>query len=328
MASWLSGAVPPPVMAVSRPADCSALRAEALLAWRRALLASSGGTAAHLDWLLDLVGGLSWPQLQALHLHPQRSVVLARPLEELEALWWRHRRTGEPLQYLVGRCPWRDLELEVDPAVLIPRQETELLVDLALTLLPCVESDSPIQWVDLGTGSGCLALALARALPGSRGWAVDASAAAQAVAARNLAAAPAQPAPPQGAAPPAVRLLHCDWWQGLEPQWGALQLAVANPPYIPTATVAALDPMVRDHEPHLALDGGTDGLACLRVIVAGAATALAPGGLLVVEHHHDQSSEVLALATAAGLEEARAHPDLEGVARFVSARRPRSGAAR
>ena len=306
-------------MAVPRPAASPALRAEALLAWRRALLTASGGAAAHLDWLLDLAGGLPWPQLQALHLHPQRSVVLARPLGELEALWWRHRRTGEPLQYLVGRCPWRDLELEVDPAVLIPRQETELLVDLALTLLPCDASDPAFEWVDLGTGSGCVAVALARALPRSRGWAVDASPAALAVAARNLAAAGASST---------VRLLHSDWWQGLEPRWGALPLAVANPPYIPTATVAALDPMVRDHEPHLALDGGADGLASLRAIVAGAATALAPGGVLVVEHHHDQSPEVLALAAAAGLEEARAHPDLEGVARFVSARRPRSGGGR
>lgn len=323
MASWLSGAVLPPAMVPSRPVDCSALSAESLLAWRRALLAASGGEAAQLDWLLDLEGGLPWPQLQALHLHPQRSVVLARPLGQLEALWWRHRRTGEPLQYLVGRCPWRDLELEVDPAVLIPRQETELLVDLALTLLPCVEPEPAIEWVDLGTGSGCMAVALARALPRSRGWAVDASSAALAVAARNLAAA-ASPA----AAAPSVQLLHSDWWQGLEPRWGALQLAVANPPYIPTATVAALDPIVRDHEPHLALDGGADGLACLRAIVAGAAAGLAPGGVLVVEHHHDQSALVLALAAAAGLEEARAHRDLEGVARFVSARRPRSGAGR
>lgn len=320
----------PPAMAVSRAADGAAvdadgaaLRAEALLAWRRALLAASGGTAAQLDWLLDQAGGLGWPQLQALHLHPQRSVVLARPLAELEALWWRHRRTGEPLQYLVGRCPWRDLELAVDPAVLIPRQETELLVDHALALLPAAGTASEIEWVDLGTGSGCLALALARALPRSRGWAVDASPAALAVAARNFAAAAASAGATaaEGAIAP-VQLRQSDWWQALEPRWGRLQLAVANPPYIPTATVAALDPIVRDHEPRLALDGGVDGLDCLRQIVAGAAAALAPGGLLVVEHHHDQSAAVLALAAAAGLESGRAHRDLEGVARFVSARRP------
>ncbi|MFM7314119.1 MAG: protein-(glutamine-N5) methyltransferase, release factor-specific, partial [Cyanobium sp.] len=139
------------------------LRATDLLAWRRSMLQVEGSgpaSPADLDWLLDLAGGVRWPLLQSLRLHPDRTVALARPLDELEALWRRHRRSSEPLQYLVGICPWRDLELSVAPGVLIPRQETEQLAALALALAPISPAGSPLLWADLGTGSGCLALAL------------------------------------------------------------------------------------------------------------------------------------------------------------------------
>jgi release factor glutamine methyltransferase len=99
-----------------------------------------------------------------------------------------------------------------------------------------------------------------------------------------------------------------------------LELVVSNPPYIPTAVWAALDPVVREHEPALALDGGADGLDALRAIAKGAAVALAPGGLLLLEHHHDQSEAVMALLAAAGLEQVQAHVDLEGHRRFATAR--------
>lgn len=341
------------------------LSAAELLAWRRSMLAiegSGGGSAAGLDWLLDLAGGISWPALQSLWLHPQRRVALKRSLQELEALWRRHRLHAEPLQYLVGRCPWRDLELSVAPGVLIPRQETELLLELALGLVPLSRASSPLCWADLGTGSGCLAVALARALPRSIGLAVDASPEALRQAAANLMALlppgsllEARDCPPAQAAAavtrvsgddsaagaagvatrdqhsegdllaPGVRLRQGSWWQAIEPWWGTLQLVVSNPPYIPTAVLAELEPVVREHEPALALDGGTDGLEAIRAIAAGAEAALAPGGVLLLEHHHDQSESVLGLLMAAGLEDCRAHSDLEGVLRFASARRPRGG---
>ncbi len=281
-----------------------------LLEWRRRLL-DQGGAAADFDWLLDLGGGLRWSQLQSLWCHPQATVRLDRPLEALEALWRRHRHTHEPLQYLVGRCPWRDLELPVAPGVLIPRQETELLVDLALELR---RPGRPIaRWADLGTGSGCLAIALARSLPTSRGFAVEASAQALTQADANLARWDLQRR---------VTLLAGDWWQPLEAWWGELDLVVSNPPYIPSAILAGLEPVVRDHEPRQALDGGPDGLTALRSIVAGALQALAPGGLLLLEHHHDQSEAVGELLRAAGLERLAVHADLEGRTRFASASRP------
>jgi len=299
--------------------DCTELPASDLLAWRRELLASTGGARADLDWLLDLGGGLRWPELQSLHLHSARMVGLSQPLAQLEDLWRRHRRTAEPLQYLVGRCPWRDLELQVGPGVLIPRQETELLVDLALALAPPTPGGAGLRWADLGTGCGALAVALARALPAGQGLAVDASDVALDFAALNRAAAGVEER---------FILMRSDWWEALKPWWGELELVVANPPYIPSITVEGLEPVVRDHEPRIALDGGFDGLAALRSICVGAARALAPGGVLVLEHHHDQSQSVGLLLEMGGLEEVQAHRDLEGVRRFASARRPSSGGTR
>ncbi|MEX1324057.1 MAG: peptide chain release factor N(5)-glutamine methyltransferase [Synechococcaceae cyanobacterium] len=279
-----------------------------LLGWRRRQLAL-GGRDADLDWLLDLAGGLRWTDLQRARLAPERCVQLQMPLLSLEGLWRRHIAGQEPLQYLAGCCPWRDLMLTVAPGVLIPRQETELLVELAQGLV----ERPPSLWADLGTGSGCLALALARLWPESRGLAVDVSAVALGQARDNIQAA--------GVAE-RVELQAGSWWQPLRSQWGKLDLTVANPPYIPTAVWADLEPVVRDHEPSLALHGGGDGLREIRAIAAGAAAAMAPGGWLVLEHHHDQGEAVAALLAAAGLEQLQAHLDLEGVRRFACARRP------
>lgn len=288
---------------------------EGLLAWRRSMI-SLGGRRPDFDWLLDMVGGIPWADLQRLRVNPARALRLHADRASMEALWRRHLQCAEPLQYLVGLCPWRDLELGVAPGVLIPRQETELLVDLALERLARSRSDP--FWADLGTGSGCLALALALALPMSCGVASDLSDEALRQAAANLARQRLQDR---------VQLCSGSWWQPLEPWWGRLDLVVANPPYIPSALMADLDPVVRDHEPRLALDGGADGLDSIRSIVAGAGRALAPGGVLLLEHHHDQSAAVLTLLDRFGLEEVSAHADLEGVARFAVARRPREGGA-
>jgi release factor glutamine methyltransferase len=293
------------------PLAAETILGDELLAWRRGLL-RLGGAAVDLDWLLEMAGGLSWSQLQSVYLHPGRSFRLGASLEEIENLWNHHLQTAKPLQYLVGLCPWRDLELEVGPGVLIPRQETELLLELALSLMPAAEHQRlPLVWLDLGTGSGCLAVALALALPGSSGWAVDCS---------NLALARTEINLERHGCSDSVRLLHSNWWQSLALLKGQLDLIVTNPPYIPTTILANLDPVVRIHEPLLALDGGEDGLDGIRLIVAQAKTYLAPGGLLLMEHHHDQSAAVIDLLVSAGLAQPMAHRDLEGILRFVSAR--------
>ena len=263
-----------------------------------------------LDWLLDLGGGLAWSDLQRLHIDSSRWIGLNRSLDELEALWCRHLKSQVPLQHLVACCPWRDMLLEVSSDALIPRQETELLVDL-VEQLPMLE-ESPQVWADLGTGSGAIAIALARLFPESSGHAVDSSAEALALCRRNIG---------RLLKGPTCRLHLGSWWEPLRPWWGRLDLVLSNPPYIPQNQLESLDPVVRDHEPRLALDGGIDGLSCIRQLIASAGQALAPGGWLLLEHHHDQSMEVQRLMFEGGLVDVSPAADLQGVVRFAHGRR-------
>ena len=284
------------------------LEGASLLSWRRRQL-QRGGRRVDFDWLLDLAGGLSWSSLQRLLVEPQRTVQLKLSLKDLEQIWGHHLDQAIPLQHLVGRCPWRDLELAVSAAALIPRQETEVLVDLALEAIAGMSLE---RWADLGTGSGAIAVALSRAMPATPGHAVDLSPDALALARTNL----------EALAPNGKWHLHQGrWWGPLEPWWGHIDLVVCNPPYIPSDLIHNLDPVVRDHEPHLALAGGIDGLQAIREVVAEACRALAPGGWILIEHHHDQSAPVLNLLKQAGLSSIRAARDLEGVNRFALARR-------
>jgi release factor glutamine methyltransferase len=286
------------------------LTGEELLAWRRDLL-RLGGEGQALDWLLDMAAGLSPSAFQTLRLHPHRPIGLQISRDDLERLWREHLVSSAPLQYLVGRCSWRTFEMVVGPAVLIPRPETELLIDLATQLMAI--TGPTLLWADLGTGSGCLAMALAEAWPTSQGLAVDLSEEALSQARINL---------HNAGVGHRVRLVQGSWLEALQPWWGRLKLVVSNPPYIPSHQIDQLDPVVRDHEPRLALDGGHDGLSSIRTIAEAAPSALAPGGRLLLEHHHDQSDQVLSLLNEQGLVDCLFHLDLEGNKRFASARQP------
>ncbi len=251
-----------------------------------------------------------WASLQRLLLDPTRTVALEQSLEVLSQLWEQHLHGNVPLQHLVGLCPWRDVLLESSPAALIPRQETEVLVDLALSQF---KTTPPARWADLGTGSGPLAVSLARAWPTAPGHGVDLSSDALHLAERNL----------QRCAPHHNCSLHLgSWWTPLKVWWGSLDLVVSNPPYIPSSVVDGLEAVVRDHEPHMAMRGGEDGLDAIRAVVDGASTGLSPGGWLLLEHHHDQSILVIQLMRDAGLVQVSAAADLEGTLRFALARKP------
>ena len=314
--SWTQStpASPPTPMGSTLQAAGTRLLGSELLAWRQQRL-REGGRSADLDWLLDLGAGLRWTQLQRVWLDPCAPLRLDAELSELTRLWRLHLESHTPLQYLVGVCPWRQFSLAVSEAVLIPRQETEVLADLAIDLARSMpgRASGPLTWADLGTGSGCLALALAVAVPQARGLAVDCSGPALAQASSNL---------QRAGVGERVELQLGSWWAPVRHCWGLLDLVVSNPPYIPTAVLAQLDPAVREHEPILALDGGPDGLEAIRNLVSGATAALAPGGWLLLEHHHDQSDAVAELLGSAGLVEVICHHDLEGRRRFAQARRP------
>ncbi len=284
--------------------------AKDLLNWRKEQL-SKGGSASQLDWLLDLAAGISWGDLQKIHIDPEFWISIEKPLDDLARLWDVHLRDHTPLQYLLGRCPWRDFELEVTEAALIPRQETELLVDFALKLVE--DHHDSGHWVDLGTGSGAIAVALARSLPEWQGHAVDISIDALDLAETNL----------KKLTKDRKCLLHCgNWWDPLAPWWGKISLAVANPPYIPLGLIDELELTVREHEPHLALFGGSDGLDGCREVIYGGIKALSPGGFLCIEHHHDQSDVVLELLQRAGFLDFSFKNDFSGIRRFAIARRP------
>jgi len=232
------------------------------------------------------------------------------------------RLAGEPVDRILGRRGFWTLDLAVRPDVLSPRSDTETLVrtalDRALALRP---RDWPWRILDLGVGSGAILLALLAELPMATGLGIDVSGAALDAARAN--------AESTGLATRASFRLG-DWTQGLAEGGlaegglaeggltdGGFDIAVSNPPYIPTAAIAGLDKEVRDHDPALALDGGEDGLACYRALLPGLARALSPDGFAVLEFGDGQEAAVTALAAAAGLAALALHDDLGGLPRAV-----------
>ncbi len=220
------------------------------------------------------------------------------------------RASGHPLPYLTGHIEFYGLDFEVTPDVLIPRPETETLVERALARRPATV-------IDVGTGSGCIAVALAVHLPQATVYATDISMAALTVARRNA---------ERHRVADRVRLLAGDL---LAPCSGAVDLMVSNPPYIAEPEFAALPLSVREHEPRLALDGGADGLAVIRRLLAQAAALLKPGGTLLLEIGASQGKAVRDLARAHfPTASIRIHPDLAGhdrVLEVAQAFRPANG---
>ena len=285
------------------------IQAENILGWRKKMLLR-GGNLSDIDWLLDLGAGLSGVDINKLYLYPKSLVQIGISLNQLEKIWVSHLKDHVPLQYLLGKCPWRDFELEVNQDVLIPRQETELLVEFALQKF---DHQSKGVWVDLGTGSGALAVSLSRSLPFWEGHAVDCSQSALFIAKRNI---------DRLSINCQISLHLGSWWEPLSPYFEIIDLVVANPPYIPLDVMNELDPLVRNNEPYIALCGGEDGLEACREVISGSFKALTSGGWLMLEHHYDQSEKVLELMNNEGLEEVAFEKDLNGIRRFAIGRRP------
>ncbi len=210
---------------------------------------------------------------------------------------------GEPIPYLLGHAPFFGLDLTVSPAVLIPRPETEQLVEMAIAW---GRNLGPLRAVDVGTGSGCIAVTLARGLPAAAVAAVDVSAAALAVAAANVARH----------APDRVVLVRGDLLAAIAP---GLDLIAANLPYVARSEWTALPDGVKSYEPALALDGGIDGLDIIRALLPQAAARLRPGGLLLLEIGWQQGPAALALAQAyLPAASVALRPDFAGHDRFVA----------
>jgi release factor glutamine methyltransferase len=277
--------------------------------YQQAIPAAIGADIAQreIDWLLQAVADVDRLSLKLGTLPP--TINLQRPWPEIVALWERRLRHRTPVQYLVGSTPWRDLELQVSPDVLIPRPETELLIDIAIAQTPTATGN----WLDLGTGSGAIAIGLTRAFPQVQVHAVDLSAAALAIAQTNA---------QNNGVSERIKFYQGAWWEPIAHLRGQCQGMISNPPYIPTATVATLAPEVTNHEPHLALDGGSDGLDCIRELVNGAPEFLVSGGWWAIEMMAGQGNDVARILTEQGsYRDIQIMNDWAGFDRFVIAHR-------
>ncbi len=223
----------------------------------------------------------------------------------------RRRLDGEPVARILGLKEFWGLPLQLSAATLVPRPDTETVVELALEMSRAApHPDRRLRIADIGTGSGAILLALLSELPDAYGLGTDISAAALRTAKTNAARL--------GFATRAD-FVACDYAAALS---GPFDLIVSNPPYIRSAEIADLATEVRDHDPHLALDGGTDGLDAYRALIPQAARLLVLRGALVVEVGHDQSGDIEGLMTAAGLTlERPAKADLAGIRRAVAGRK-------
>jgi release factor glutamine methyltransferase len=285
----------------SPQAVAPACRARALLAEAARALTAAGIPTARPDaeWLLaDLLG------VDRVALYAGEPEVGEPDAARYAALVAR-RAGHEPLQHLLGWEEFRGLRLRVAPAVLIPRPETELLVEWALALTPPGGTVA-----DVGTGSGCIACALVAERPDVRVIASDGSSAALAVAAENVRALGLE-----GAV--TLRAGEC-----LEPlsRTAPVDLLVSNPPYIPSEVIASLPREVREWEPRAALDGGEDGMTLSRRIIAGAPAVLRAGGALLLEIGEGQAEPLATAMILAGFRDVSTRRDLRGVERLIAGR--------
>lgn len=272
--------------------------------WTARDLAARGMEGARLDAELLVAHALG---LRRIDLYLR----IEQPLSEAELATIRglleRRRRREPVAYILGYRDFFNRRFAVDARALVPRPETELVVEAAIARLKA-RGDGPLRVLDLGTGTGAIAITLALEFPSAEVDAVDVSEAALSLARENIAA--------HGVAA-RVTLHHGSLYK---PVAGArYDLVVSNPPYIPSEECDALMPDVANFEPRLALDGGPDGTQVLSVLVAGAPAHLLPGGSLVVELGHDQGPAAKALATAAGFPTVAVALDYARLDRVLSA---------
>ncbi len=267
-------------------------------------LSGKGVESARLNAELLIGHALGLKRMQ-LYLQFERVLVEAE-LEKIRPLVKR-RSQREPLQYIIGDTEWAGVKLKVDKRALIPRPETELLIELVVERLAA----PPARILDLGTGTGAIALALAKHYGNAAVTAVDASDEALALASENATAL--------GYAD-RVNFIKSNWYESLRAD-EPYDVIVSNPPYLTAEETAAAEPEVRVHEPVSALTAADEGLADLRVIIAGAAERLKPGGLLALETGIAQHAELMRCLAGAGFVAIESRKDLTERDRFVLARK-------
>ena len=282
--------------------------------WAVQLAQENDVDASEIDWLLQGLTSLSNLSLRLGNYRDRKIIPSKVSITTLTEKWHQRINHRVPVQYLVGETPWRNFSLTVTPDVLIPRPETELIIDIVEKMV----EQSPIgdgliegHWTDLGTGSGAIALSLAYQFPQATIHAVDISEKAIAIAQLNA---------QQNNLTHRIQFHKGSWLDPLSNLRGQLSAIISNPPYIPTQTVLTLQPEVEKHEPHLALDGGIDGLDSIRQLIIQGALYLQPNGIWLIELMFGQAQTVQNLLREQNsYTNIRIHQDLSGIQRFVSA---------
>ena len=281
---------------------------EKFLFWKKRQL-SKGGDQKSLAVLLDCIGGISSSDLNLISINPEGNLYLKQNLEFLESIWNEHLLKCCPIQYLCGITFWRDLKLKVSNKVLIPRSETELIVDIVCNLFR--KKSEKLFFAELGTGSGAISIALALAYPLTEVVATDIDQDALVLATKNYIDTSKQSN---------LRFYCGNWWSPLEGFKGKLDLAISNPPYIPKDTYEKLPKEVKNFEPKVALLGGEDGLKHIREIIKEAPLFLKEKGWLILENHFDQGEKVKQLLIKNKFTSIEIVKDLSGIGRFTIGR--------
>ncbi len=284
------------------------ISAEKFSLWKKKQI-SKGGDNHSLNLLIDSLGGLSNKELNLLKIKSEKNLNLKVNLDLIESLWDKHLNTSIPIQYLSGISFWRNLKLEISNRVLIPRPETELIIDIVSGIFK--NKEEKITFVDLGTGSGAISIALALANPNWNGIATDIDKSAIEIASRNFETNSNQSN---------LKFYNGNWWDPLENFKGAIDFAVANPPYIPQDTYEDLPIEVKNFEPKLALLGGKEGLDHINQIVQNAPLYLKNKGWLLIENHFDQGEKVIKLFLENRFTSVKVLKDFSGIGRFTIGR--------
>tara|TARA_A100001388_G_scaffold18010_1_gene11898 strand:- start:1089 stop:1958 length:870 start_codon:yes stop_codon:yes gene_type:complete len=281
---------------------------EEFLFWKKKQI-SKGGDHQSFALLLDCIGGISINNLSLLSLNPEAKIYIKKNLDHLESIWEDHLLNSTPIQYLCGVAFWRDLKLKVTEKVLIPRPETELILDIVFEIFG--EKSQKLLFAELGTGSGAISIALALAYPLWEGIATDIDQDVLEIATKNYVNYTKQTN---------LKFQCGHWWTPFECFKDKLDLAISNPPYIPKDIYEKLPREVKNFEPKIALLGGDDGLKHIREIIQKAPLFLREKGWLILENHFDQSEQVKQLFIQSNFKSVEIVNDLSGVGRFTIGR--------
>ncbi|BBA78698.1 protoporphyrinogen oxidase [cyanobacterium endosymbiont of Rhopalodia gibberula] len=283
--------------------------------WAKTESIAANISPQEVDWFLQEVAELDRLSLKLESFRERSQIFLKFPLSHLNQLWQHRLKDRVPIQYLVGVTPWRNFSLKVARGVLIPRPETELIIDLAVQAVQksSVPNLNLGHWVDLGTGSGAISFGLSMMFPEAKIHSVDYSKVALAIAKEN--------AENLGLSSK-IQFYEGSWWTPLEKLKGQISGLVSNPPYIPTGILSQLQPEVKYHEPYLALDGGKDGLEAIRYLVDRSPNYLQSGGIWLVEMMAGQGESVAKLLEdSSDYRSIKILSDLAGIQRFALAYR-------